>query len=174
MKYLQTGGFQNNPLMRLTLYFTLFFVFAFLVTNFALFFSKMSLTPQSIVDYYRGSEATFRMPRTYQSMLEVTHSHLPMMALVVLMLTHLLIFASFKKRTKIIFISVAFLAAFFNEAAGWLVRFVHPGFAWLKMCTFITLQSMLAFLITSLAIFLIKAKSHNRSQTSKFKQMFVE
>ena len=35
------------------------------------------------------------MPRTYQSMIEITHMHLPMMAMVVLLLTHLPIFAPF-------------------------------------------------------------------------------
>jgi hypothetical protein len=60
--------------MRLTLYFTLFFLFGFWVTNFAMYFAKMNLTPQSVVDYYLGSEAEFRMPRTYQSMLEVTRA----------------------------------------------------------------------------------------------------
>ena len=172
MKYMQTGGFQNHPLMRLTLYFTLFFLFAFWVTNFALYFAKMNLAPQSVVDYYLGSEADFRMPRTYQSMLEVTHAHLPMMAMIVLMLTHLLIFSSFEKSTKVAFIVIAFLSAFLNEAGGWLVRFVHPMFAWLKVTTFIVFQSMLAFLMGSLIVFLIGA--HHKSGKSSTRRQTVD
>src|SRR5574341_2482940 len=156
MKYMQTGGAQSHPLMRLTLYFTLLFLFGFWVTNFAMYFAKMNLTPQSVVDYYLGSEAEFRMPRTYQSMLEVTHAHLPMMALVMLVLTHLLIFSSFQPRTKVAFISIAFLSTFLHEGAGWLVRFVDPRFAWLKVTTFIIMQVTLAFLLGALLVFLMR------------------
>jgi len=158
MKYMQNGGMQNHPLMRLTLYFTLFFLFGFWLSNFAMYFAKMNLTPQSVMDYYLGSEAQFRLPRTYQSMLEVTHGHLPMMALVMLVLTHLLIFSAFQQRTKVIFISTAFLSAFLHEAAGWLVRFVHPIFAWLKVTTFVVMQGAFAFLMTALLLFLIRGQ----------------
>jgi len=158
MKYMQHGGMQNQPLMRLTLYFTLLFLFGFWVTNFAMYFAKMSLTPQSVVDYYHGAEAEFRMPRTYQAMLEVTHAHLPMMALVMLVLTHLLIFTSFQHRTKVAFIAVAFLSAFLHEAAGWLVRFVHPMLAWVKVMAFVVMQGMLAFLMAALLIFLVRGQ----------------
>ncbi|RQW82328.1 MAG: hypothetical protein EHM62_03750, partial [Methylococcus sp.] len=34
-----------------------------------------------------------------------------------------------------------------DEAAGWLVRFVHPGFAYLKIGMFVTLETSLAALI---------------------------
>jgi len=156
MKYMQYGGMQNHPLMRLTLYFTLFFLFGFWVTNFAMYFAKMNLTPQSVVEYYLGSEADFRLPRTYQSMLEVTHTHLPMMALVMLVLTHLLIFTSFQHRTKIVLIALAFLSAFLHEAAGWLVRFVNPMFAWMKVATFAIMQGMLAFFLVTLLLFFFR------------------
>ncbi len=159
MKYMQYGGMQNHPLMRLTLYFTLFFLFGFWVTNFAMYFAKMSLNPQSVIEYYLGSEAEFRLPRTYQSMLEVTHAHLPMMALVMLVLTHLLIFTSFQHRTKIVFIALAFLSAFLHEAAGWLVRFVNPLFAWMKVATFIIMQGTLAFIMATLVLFFIQGKA---------------
>jgi hypothetical protein len=144
--------------MRLTLYFTLFFIFGFWVTNFAMYFARMNLTPQSVVDHYLGSEAEFRMPRTYQSMLEVAHAHLPMMAMVMLVLTHLLIFSSFQHRTKVLFIAVAFLSTFLHEAGGWLVCFVHPGFAWLKVATFVVMQGTLAFLMIALLMFLVRGQ----------------
>jgi len=44
-------------------------------------------------------------------MLEVTHAHLPMMALVMLLLTHLLIFAPYSRRTRVLIIVGAFLEA---------------------------------------------------------------
>lgn len=166
MKYMQYGGMQQQPLMRLTLYFTLFFLFGFWITNFAMYFAKMNLTPLSVVDYYLGAEAEFRPPRTFQSMLEVTHTHLPMMALVMLVLTHLLIFSAFQHRTKIVFIAAAFLSAFLHEAAGWLVRFIHPAFAWLKVATFVVMQGMLAFLLVALTLLLVRSQRLNGSPPS--------
>jgi hypothetical protein len=87
-------------------------------------------------------------------MLEVTHAHLPMMALVMLLLTHLLIFAPYSKRTRVFLIVGAFLSAALDEGAGWLVRFVHPGFAIVKLAAFVSLQAILAFLLVALAVFL--------------------
>lgn len=163
VRYLQNGGFQNNPFMRLTLGLTLLFMAGFVVTNFALYFSKMDLSPASVVSYYNGSEEDFRPARTYQSMVEVTHMHLPMMALVVLLLTHLVIFAPFSGAGKIAFITTTFLSALFSEGAGWLVRYVHPGFAWLKIVSFLTLQSSLVFLLMSLGWHLYRAYLRSRA-----------
>jgi hypothetical protein len=87
-------------------------------------------------------------------MLEVTHAHLPVMALVMLLLTHLLIFAPYSKRTRVILIVTAFLSAALDEGAGWLVRFVHPDFAIVKLAAFASLQGVLAFLLVGLALFL--------------------
>jgi hypothetical protein len=164
MKYMQNGGFQNHPLMRLTLAWTVVFLVFFWISNFFFFFSKMALTPSSIVDYYRGSEALFTQPRSLQSMIEVTHGHLPVMAIVLLMLTHLLIFAPLAHRTKVLFISLAFGGAFFNEAASWLVRYVHPGFAWLKIVAFVTLQTLIGYLLLALARFLWRAAQEKPPQ----------
>ncbi|MBI4209755.1 MAG: hypothetical protein HY538_08645 [Deltaproteobacteria bacterium] len=156
MKYMQNGKFQNHPLMRLTLLFTLLFLTGLWLTHLFLYFSKMGLAPQSVVDYYLGLEAEYRVPRSFDSMLEVTHMHLPMMAVVILLLTHLLIFAPFSSQFKIFFISVSFLSAFFNEMSGWLVRFVSPYFAILKVVSFLTFQVSLAFLIFAMVWFLTR------------------
>lgn len=159
MKYMQNGGFQNHPLMRLTLYWTLAFLTLFWLTTFYFYFSKMGLSPQSVVDYYRGSEGLFTAPRSAQSMLETTHMHLPMMALVLLMLTHLLIFAPMSNGAKIAFISLTFGSALLLEGAGWLVRFVHPGFALLKIASFLVMQGMIAYLLLALGSYLIRSGS---------------
>jgi len=159
MKYMQNGGFQNHPLMRLTLAFTLLFLVGLWATNFMMYFSKMALTKASIVHYYLGSEADFTLPRTYQSMLEVTHFHLPMMAVVILLLTHLVIFAPFPNGVKVGVIATSFLSGFLNEGSDWLIRFVNPNFAYLKIACFISFQVMLAFLIISLGWFLYSGRA---------------
>lgn len=164
MKYMEKGGFQSQALMRATLGWTLVLLSGFWVTNLVLFVSRLGVTPASVAAYYLGSEADFRPPRTAGAMLEVTHAHLPMMALVVLLLTHLMIFAPYSKRAKIALIAAAFLSAFLDEGAGWLVRFVHPGFAWLKLLAFVTLQGILAFLLVGLALYLRSGRRGERVQ----------
>jgi hypothetical protein len=154
MKYMNGGGFQSHPLMNTTLLLTMVLLFAFWVTSFGIYFSKMSLYPDSVVSYYNGSEEEYRPPRTAGSMLEVSHGHLAMMALVILLLTHLAIFIPFQNKTKKVFIFGTFSAAILNESSGWLVRFVSPAFAPLKVLGFVSLQLLLATLLLSLTWFL--------------------
>lgn len=165
MKYMQDGGFARRPLMRLTLLLTLALLACFLVTNFAMFYSRLGLTPVSVAAYYLGSEADFTRPRTFGSMLEAAHAHLPMMALVLLLLTHLLLFAPHRDRLKSACIWAVFLAALVFEGAGWLVRYAHPGFAWLKLAAFCALQGLLALLIIGLGAFLLRERLRRTSRS---------
>jgi len=165
MKYLQNGGFQSHPLMRLTVALTLVLLTGFVATNFLLYFAKMDLSPESVVSYYQGSQEEFRPPRSYQSMVEVTHGHLAMMALVILLLTHLLIFPPLPRSVKVAIILTTFASAISGEAAGWLVRFVHQDFAWLKVVAFVTLQLCLLGILGSLALFLFQAQHRTETQT---------
>jgi hypothetical protein len=151
---MERGGFQGQALMRLTLGLSIGLLALFWLTNFAIFASRLGFTPASVAAYYLGSEADYRPPRTAGSMLEVTHAHLPMMALVMLLLTHLLIFAPYSRRARIWLIVGAFVSAALDEGAGWLVRFVHPGFAVVKLAAFVSLQGILAFLLVALSLFL--------------------
>lgn len=136
--------------MKLTLIASLIFFGGFWLTSILIFFSKMSLDPASITAYYLGSEASFTQPRTYGSMLEVTHGHLPVMALTALLLTHLFIFTPASKSLKITTIAMFFGSALLGELSGWLVRFFHPVFAWMKIAAFLTLELSMAFVIYSL------------------------
>jgi len=157
MKYMQDGGFQSHPLMRATIGLTLVLLLGFWVTNFALYFSRMGLTVSSVVAYYNGSEEDFRAARSAASMLETTHAHLPMMGMVLLFLTHLAIFAPIPRAAKIGFVATAFVSAMLDEGAGWLVRFVSPAFAPLKIVGFVGLQAAIGFLLLVLALFLLGA-----------------
>jgi len=130
---------------------------AFWATNLGMYFSRMGLRPSTVTAYYNGSEEDFRPPRSVESMLETSHMHLPMMGMVLLFLTHLVIFVPLKRPAKVAFIVITFLSALIEEGAGWLVRFVSPSFAALKVVGFVGLQSALAFLIVALAVFLFRA-----------------
>ncbi len=154
MRYMVDGTVRANPLMRLTLGLTLGLLVLFWATNFAMYFSRMGLRPASVVAYYNGSEEDFRPPRSTESMMETTHMHLPMMGMVLLVLTHLVIFVPVPRGGKVAFILSAFTFALLEEGAGWLVRLVSPSFAVLKVAGFLGLQAVLAALLAALAVFL--------------------
>lgn len=161
---MQTGGFQNHPLMRMTLAWTMVFAAGLWATNAAMYLRRMDLTPSSVQAYYLGSAEEFSQPRSAASMLEVSHAHLATMGVMILLLTHLAIFAPWEDRTKRWVIGLGFGSALLGEASGWLVRFVSPSFAVLKIACFLTLQSVLALLIAVLAMFLYKAgRTHRRA-----------
>lgn len=162
MKYMQSGGFQHNPLMRMTLSWTLVFAAGLWATNAAMYFKRMSLAPSSVSAYYLGSVEEYSQPHSASSMLEVSHAHLATMGVMILLLTHLALFAPWEDRTKKWVIGLGFGSSFVGEASGWLVRFVSPAFAILKVACFVTFQSTLAFLIAILAMFLCKAGSARR------------
>jgi hypothetical protein len=147
MRFTVTPDWKDNQLLRLILVWFLLFVALLWVTNALLYFAKMTLDPASVVAYYLGNEATFTQPRSYQGMLEITHFHMFAMGILVLTMTHLLLFVPIANRTKAWVVSVAFLAALGDEASGWLVRFVSPGFAYVKVASFLTLETVLAFMV---------------------------
>ncbi|MEK7233576.1 MAG: hypothetical protein AAB268_07160 [Elusimicrobiota bacterium] len=157
MKYMQAGGFQNNPLMRMTLTWTLVFAAGLWATNAGMYFQRMSLAPSSVSAYYLGSAEEYSQPRSAASLLEVSHAHLATMGVMILLLTHLALFAPWEERTKKWVIALGFGSSFVGEASGWLVRFASPAFAVLKVACFVTFQCVLALLITVLALFLHKA-----------------
>ena len=147
MRFTVTSDWKNNQLLRLILVWFLVFVALLWVTNALLYFAKMTLNPASVVAYYLGDEAQFTQPRSYQGLLEITHFHLFAMGFLVLTMTHLLLFVPMANRRKALVVSIAFGAALADEAAGWLVRFVSPAFATLKVAAFVTLEVVLAFMI---------------------------
>lgn len=143
MRFFISAEWTHNSLLKLIVFFFLLYVAFFWVTNTLLYFLKMGLTYQSVVDYYLGSEEKFLQPRSYQGLLEISHFHLFSMGILMLTLTHLLLFVPLGPRWKALWIVLSFGSAFGDEAASWLIRFVHPGFAFLKIGSFLTLQATL-------------------------------
>jgi hypothetical protein len=147
VRFVITGEWKRNRLLQtiVTLYSA--YVGALWVTNALLYFEKMSLTPASVVSYYRGNEELFLSPRSYAGMLEVAHFHLFAMGMLLLVLTHLMLFVPLAGRTKAWLIFLPFVSAALDEGGGWLVRFGHPGFAWIQIAGFVLLQGSLAALV---------------------------
>jgi Kef-type K+ transport system membrane component KefB len=161
VRFTVTPDWRDNRLLKLVLGWFLGYVALFWVTNGLLYFGKMGLTPASIVAYYRGDEARFLTPRSYQGMLEISHFHLFAMGILILTMTHLLLFVPMAKSRKAWIVSLSFAAAVGDEAAGWLVRFVAPAFAYLKIAAFLTLQTTLAFMVVAVAWALLTAQPNS-------------
>jgi hypothetical protein len=154
VRYVITGEWKRNNLLRLILFFFLVYMLLFWVTNWLLYFQKMTLDPASVVSYFNGDpDAEFgRPPRPMGSLAEVSHFHLFAMGMLVMTLTHLLLFLPVSFRVKAGLTLVTFLSALLNQGSNWLVRFVDPVFAWVKVASFLTLQTALFGLIAALLI----------------------
>ncbi len=147
MRWVVTGEWSRNRLLQTIVVLYTVYVAGLWLTNALLYFGKMNLTAASVVEYYLGSEERFLSPRTYQGLLEVSHFHLFAMGMLLLVLTHLMLFVPLRNGVKAWLIAVPFVAAALDEGASWLVRFAHPGFAWLKVSGFLLLQGSLALLV---------------------------
>ncbi len=147
MRFVVTGEWSRNRLLQTIVLLYALYVIGFLLTNVLLYFNHMDLSYASVVDYYRGNEATFQPARSYQGLLELSHFHLFAMGMLLLVLTHLMLFVPVGNGTKLLLIVVPFASALLDEGSSWLVRFAHPGFAYLKIAGFLLLQSSLAVLV---------------------------
>ena len=151
MRFFVTGEHRRKALLNAVILMFLGYVALFWVSNGLMYFHKMSLNPASVVTYYLGSEEDFRPPRSYESLLEVTHFHLFAMGMLVMTLVHLMLMTELPVGMKIVLGGLSFFAAVANEAGGWLVRFVHPWFAWFKVGAFVLLELTLLVLMVAVA-----------------------
>jgi hypothetical protein len=151
MRFVVTGEWTRNRLLKVIVSCFLAYTFILWVTNAGMYFAKMSLWPSSVVGYYLGDPERFLEPRTMTGMLEVLHFHSFAMGILLLTLTHLLLFVPLSMRTKAFGIAAAFVSAIADELAGWGVRFVHPAFAYVKVLAFLSLQGVLLWLMILVA-----------------------
>jgi hypothetical protein len=147
LRFVITGEWSRNRLLQTIVTLYALYVAGLWLTNALLYFQKMSLSYASVVGYYLGNEESFLPPRSYQGLLEVSHFHFFAMGMLLLVLTHLMLFVPLRPRTKAWLIAVPFLSGFVDEGAGWGVRFLHPGFAYVKIAGFLLLQTSLAVLV---------------------------
>jgi hypothetical protein len=154
MRFVITGEWDRNTMLRIILLFFLVYVALFWATNWLMFLTKMDLSPDSIAAYYRGDPAAEfgQPPRPLAALAEQSHFHLFAMGMLVMTLTHLLLFLPVSVRIKATLVVVTFVSVLFEEGSSWLIRFVHPGFAWLKIVAFLIMQGSLLGLIVALLI----------------------
>ena len=153
MKFFISQDIRRNDLLKLVVVLTtVFFVFLW-VTNLLLFL-KVGLSYESVVEYYRGSEESFRPPRSYMGLLEEAHFHFFSMAVLLVTLNHLFLFTGRGSGEKLLVIAASYGSAFVDIAGGWLVRYAAPEFAYVKIASFIVLQASLAYLMAVVTFYL--------------------
>ncbi len=158
MRYFVTGEQQRKLLLNTLVLMFLGYIALLWLSNGLMYFHHMDLTPGSVIAYYLGSEEQFTQPRSYQGMLEVSHFHLFSMGMLVVTLTHLMLMTDFSVHLKIWLSVLTYLAAIGDEAGGWLVRFVHPEFAYFKIAAFVLLEFSLAALLIVVIYSLVRAQ----------------
>jgi hypothetical protein len=142
MRFVVTGEWSRNRLLKVIVCCFLTYTLILWLTNFGLYFAKMSLAPSSVVEYYRGNEAKFLSPRSLQGLMENLHFHSFAMGILLMTLTHLVLFVPISLRAKAWGIATAFFSGIGGELSGWGVRFLQPAvlFAYLKVGCFLALQ----------------------------------
>ncbi|TAN51805.1 MAG: hypothetical protein EPN21_05840 [Methylococcaceae bacterium] len=167
MRFFVTGEQNRQVVLSTVVLLFLGYIFLLWLSNGLMYFHKMGLTAQSVIDYYLGSEARFTQPVSYQTLLEVSHFHLFAMGMLVLTLTHLLLFTPLAMGPKIWLTGLTFFSALADEGAGWLVRFVHPHFAYFKIASFLLLEaSLLALLIfNGIALIMQRRRAQNQGRS---------
>lgn len=166
MRFFVTGEQRRQSLLNTIVLMFLGYIALLWVSNGMMFFHKMGLDPASVVEYYLGSEEKFTQPKSYQSLLEVSHFHLFAMGMLAVTLTHLLLFAPLSVGVKVWLTGLTFASALADEVAGWLVRFVHPAFAWFKLGAFLVLEFSLAAMLILVGASLIWQRLEQRSRVN--------
>ncbi len=170
MRFTVTGEWRENRLLALVIFWFLLFGVGIWLTNLLLYFEQMGLTYESVLAHYRGAEAQFLLPRSYRVLLEISHFHLLAMSLFILTLAHLALFLPFSSRIKFWLVNLTFFSAFSDEGAGWLIRFVHPWFAYYKIGAFLLFQTTLAILIGAVLVDLLLFNARKESAEALPKQ----
>jgi hypothetical protein len=149
MKFLVNGErlSKEKDLIRLCLLASLLMVAMGWLTNLLLFAAKMGLSYSSVVEYYVGSEESFKSPVSFAGLLEITHIHLFSFAVILILLNHLVIFTDTSHGRKRFLIAASFHSAFADMLSGWLIVYVSPVFAALKLSAFAVFEASVAWII---------------------------
>ncbi|MEY4768569.1 MAG: hypothetical protein RL637_1208 [Pseudomonadota bacterium] len=158
MRYFVSGEQQRKRLLNTLILLFLGYVLLLGISNGLMYFHRMNLSAQSVIAYYLGSEQLFTQAKSYAGMLEVLHFHLFAMGMLAVTLTHLMLMTEFSIQLKIWLSIIIYSSALADELAGWLIRFVHPLFAYFKIIAFLSLETSLFILVIAVIISLFKAR----------------
>ncbi len=106
------------------------------MTTMAVFqFCHIGPTADRIATHYRGGEHgdTMSFPKTFRELVEVTHFHAFIMAVVYLVLAHLFIATTVPPGLKLAAIVLAFGGLAGDLVSPWLIRYVAGAFAYAQL-----------------------------------------
>jgi hypothetical protein len=122
------------------------------VSALVLFVQKMGPGADAVRAFYLGSEARFTAPRTLPGLLEVALPHLLAIPLVVFAAAHLVAFAGMLRRRVVTALTaVSFASALAGIGAGFVVRFLTPRAAPIKIVAFAGMELTLLLWVALLA-----------------------
>jgi hypothetical protein len=104
-------------------------------TQLAFQIGRIGFSPSAVATYYRGSDAgdVMAFPKNFGQLVEVTHAHAFVFAIVFLILAHLFAATSVSDRVKVIVLALAFVGTVGDLVAPWLVRYGAAWCAWLAL-----------------------------------------
>lgn len=120
-----------------------------------LFALKLGTSVARVQEFYLGAEARFAAPKTLRGLLEVAVPHLLAVPLVIFAASHLVGFArALSPRAFAALARLSFGAALIGVAAGFGVRWIAPGLAWVKIGAFAGLEAgLLAWIALLVVVF---------------------
>lgn len=155
MRFFISSELRKNDFLKIIIFFTILFFLFLWITN-VLLYMQVGFNYNSIVEFYLGNEETFRPPKSYIGLLEEAHFHFFSMAILLITLTHLILFTSISSHMKLVLILLSFISTFIEIISGWLIRYVSPLFAYLKLSSFYTMQLTLLLMMAIIVIYLFK------------------
>lgn len=158
MRFFVTGEQNRQMMINAVVLMFLGYILLLWISNGMMYFHRMDLSADSVISYYLGSEEDFTQPKSYQSLLEVTHFHLFAMGMLIVTLTHLMLMTDLPVLLKVWLSALVYLSAIADELAGWLVRFVHPYFAYFKIGSFLLLELSLGAMVILVTLSLIQSR----------------
>lgn len=129
----------------------------FALINFFLFFEKLGFSPLSVAGFYAGDPQRFIRPKSFEGILEVAFPHLVAMGIYLFALVHFAFFTNVKRKTLLSIVALA--SAFADIVSGFLIRFVHPSFSYLKLISFLSLNLSIIYLSLVIAISILKHRA---------------
>ena len=145
-----------------SLLYAVVFVFSvssvlFALINFFLFFEKLGFSPSSVAGFYAGDPQRFIRPKSFEGILEVAVPHFVAMSVYLFALVHFAFFTNVKRKTLLSIIALS--SAFADIGSGFLIRFVHPDFSYLKLVSFLSLNLSVIYLSLVVAVSILKHRA---------------
>lgn len=154
-----SGGMWSLPLSN-KIFFTFFLsIIAVAVgLGFLNYYERTGISSQKVIRYYCGDEEEdfntyppaegyqssimeqgLFFPKTYRELLEVTHTHIFSIPIIIFILSRIMAMTHTREGLKIIIYSISFLGVILNLVSPWVIRYAWPSFAFVFLTSHVLL-----------------------------------